>query len=450
MSDVIVIGGGPAGITAALEGAAAGADVTLVAAEPVGGRATWASLLPSKVLLTAADHLEQARRNPDLGLPGPPPDADLGRLRARIVALARARSARDQDRLRAAGVRLVAGRARFVDGDRIEIRGDDAVELLSFDRAIVAAGSVPVFPPEVRPDGRRILAPRFAGTLGEWPAHMIVIGGGVTGAEFASFFLSTGCEVTWVTDLARMLARFDPDIGEAVVESLAARGMTVVRSQPVVAARAGEEGVVVSLAGGRRLLGTHAFLALGRKADVADLGLDAVGLEVSDRGLATDAYGRTAQPHVYAAGDAAGPPFVANRGHAQARVAARHAAGAATPPFRPECVVEAVYAHPEAAQVGLTEIAAAAAKRPVRVGRARYGDALKAELGGAAEGFVKVVADAGDGRVVGAAAVGDSAAEVLAPAAVAIAAGMTVDDLAAIFPAHPTWSELLPLAARHL
>lgn len=449
MTTMIVIGGGPAGITAALEAANCGVQVTLVSAEPVGGRANWHSLVPSKVLLTAADHLGEAAHNPALGLAGAPPEPDLPSLRDRIADQARAWHQHHHALLEGRGVEIVSATARFVDAHRVELsREGTNAETMSFDKAVIATGSLPVFLPDIKPDGNRVLAPRLAGKLAEWPAHMIVVGGGVTGAEFAYFFNRTGGHVTWVTDLPRLLPRVDADLSNALEKTLAASGVTIMTSASVEAVQPQAEGVTVRLMDGRSLVGSHAFLAIGRRADTADLNLDAAGVEVTPEGIATDAFGRTSQAHIYAAGDVTGPPFVANRGQSQARVAARHASATETAGYRPETIIEAVYTQPQVAVVGLGESAAAAMGRAVRVFRAGCNEALKPRLAGASEGFVKIVCDGEDGRVLGGGACCDRAAEVLAPVAVAIAGGTTFETLAALFPAYPTLSELPNIAVR--
>jgi dihydrolipoamide dehydrogenase len=449
MTTMIVIGGGPAGITAALEAANCGARVTLVSSEPVGGRANWHSLVPSKVLLTAADHLGEAAHNPALGLAGAPPEPDLPSLRDRIADQARAWHRHHVSLLESRGVGIVSATARFLDAHRVELSREGAdAETMSFDKAVIATGSLPIFLPDIKPDGKRVLAPRLAGKLAEWPAHMIVVGGGVTGAEFAYFFNRMGADVTWVTDLPQILPRVDPDLSDVLEQALSARGITVMKSAPVEAVRPQTDGVSVTLKDGRSLAGSHGFLAIGRKADMTDLALDAAEVDVTPQGIATDAFGRTSQAHIYAAGDVTGPPFVANRGQSQARVAARHASTTETEGFRPESIIEAVYTQPQVAVVGLGESAAAAMGRPLKVFRAGGNEALKSRLAGATEGFVKILCDGEDGRVLGGGACCDRAAEVLAPVAVAIAGEMTTETLAAIFPAYPTLSELPGIALR--
>jgi dihydrolipoamide dehydrogenase len=446
---VVVIGGGPAGVAAALEAAMLGGEVTLIHAEPIGGRAAWHSLVPSKVYLTAADRLQEALHQPVLGLTGAAPAPALAAMRERIAAEAEAWSRWQVEQLARAGIAVVAGTAKLAGRDRISVGRDGGeAATLDFDKAVIASGSLPVFLPEVKPDGRRILAPRLAGKLAAWPEHLIILGGGVTGAEFAYFFRHMGCRVTWVTDQPVLVPRTDPDLAAALEQSLVAGGVEVVKSAPVTAAHAGETGVEVVLRDGRRLAGSHAFIAIGRRPDLADLELDRGEIRHGADGIAIDPFCRTSNLNVYAAGDVTGPPYVANRALAQARVAARHALGRPSLRFQPEAVIEAIYTSPQLATVGLSETRAAAEGIAITVHRCAFANALKPRLIGAPEGFVKVLAAADANRILGAGAFGHHAAEVLAPVALAIAQGMTVDHLADLFPAYPTMSELASIAVR--
>jgi dihydrolipoamide dehydrogenase len=449
MTKLIVVGGGPAGITAALEAAARGAQVTLVSAEAIGGRANWHSLVPSKVYLTAADHLGESHHYPDLGLRGASPEPDLAALRSRIADQARAWSGHHEHQLRQHGVTVIAGKASFVDSQYIRVdREGAAMQTLAFDRAVIATGSEPIFLPQIKPDGNRILAPRLAGKLAEWPRHMIIIGGGVTGAEFTYFFNRMGYPVTWVTDLAILLPRTDRDLSDALEQALQARGVTILKSAPVQSVMAEDDGVVATLKDGRSLAGSHAFIAMGRRPDTAGLNLEAASIAYTAQGIHVDAFCQTSQPHIYAAGDVAGAPYIANRGQAQARVAARHALGVATPPFRAEAIIEAIYTSPQLAQLGLTEFEAAHQGHTVKVYRAEYGDALKPRLSGDAMGFIKLLVDPQEGRILGGAALGERAAEVLGAIAVAMVGGVKIDTLATLFPAYPTLTELVGIAVR--
>ena len=446
---IVVIGAGPAGVAAALEAAALGGDVTLIHAEPIGGRATWHSLIPSKVYLSAADRMEEAEHQAVLGLTGATPVPSLAAMKDRITREAQAWSQRQTRQLAEAGVIVVAGKAKLTGPSQVVVEREGAGDqILSFENVIIASGSVPIFLPDIKPDGRRILAPRLAGKLAEWPEHLIMIGGGVTGAEFVYFFSRMGFRVTLVTDQPAILPRIDAELVAGLEQSLVARGVAILKSAPVAAVHADDKSVRVTLQDGRRLDGSHAFIAIGRRPDVADLGLASAGIEHNGRGVVIDAFCRTRCPSVYAAGDAAGPPYVANRALAQARVAARQALGAGSDPFRPDAVVEAIYTSPQLATVGLSEMQAAAERIDIIVRRISYVDALKPRLIGTTEGVVKIVVAAENNRILGAGAFGSHAADVLTPVALAIAKGLGLEDLAELFPAYPSVSELAFIPAR--
>lgn len=443
MPRLVVIGGGPAGVTAALEAAHRGAQVTLVEAAHLGGRATWHSLVPSKVFLSAAEALGTARPWLDAPLPRPP----LALLRERIHALAVAQSRAQQEALIHAGVTLVQAVAAFESPHILRLEGEDGRQMrLEFDIAILATGSEPIFLPQLKPDGKRLLAPRAMAHLETWPEHLIMIGGGVTGSEYVSFFNQMGVPTTWVTDLPTFLPRVDADVAAAFAAIMAARGVALYPNAPVEAAESGDQGVRVVLRDGRVLEGSHAFIAIGRQADTARLNLAAVGLSASRRGLVVDAFGRTALSHIYAIGDVAGPPYTVNRAQAQARVAVRHALGLPTLPLDAVVTAEAIYSDPQVAQVGLGEDAVRQQGRMVRILRADFAQGLKPQLGAHAQGFLKLVVEAQSGHLLGAAALGSHAAELINALAVAVQMRATLDDLARWAPAYPTLGDLVGIA----
>jgi len=447
---VAIIGAGPAGVTAAQAVANAGARATLIGAELPGGRAGWHSLLPSKVLLTAADSLGLAERFQMLGLAGDGGSPDIETMTRRIRALSQAWSEAQMADLSRRGVQFLAGTATFVSDHRLRVTlPEGSPTELEADAVIVASGSVPIFPPNLKPDGNQIIAPRFVGKLERLPATLAMVGGGVTGTEFVYAFNRLGVAVTWLVDEFGVLPPFDRETVAVLVRALEARG--VVRHEGVAAdsAVADSNGVTVTLRDGRSFSAEMGFIAIGRRPDVAGLNLEAAGLAVDPRqGIQVDGYGRTAVPHIYAAGDVTGLPMTANKAMAQGWVAGRHAAGAPVDPYQPETIVEATYTDPQVAQVGLREDAARERGHQIRVLRLGYEAGLKAALLEEAEGFVKLVVDAGDGLLLGASAVGAHAADVLAPLALGIRLGARLSDLTALFPAHPGLTELAFDAAR--
>jgi pyruvate/2-oxoglutarate dehydrogenase complex dihydrolipoamide dehydrogenase (E3) component len=445
-----VIGSGPAGIAAASAAADSGANVTLIGAEPPGGRAGWHSLVPSKALLSLADSLGLADRFARLGLEIASAEPDMGVLVQRIRALSQAQSDRQAADLARRGVQMLAGKAAFAGPRHLQVAaGEGRPTVLEVDAIIIATGSVPIFPPGLKPDGQRIIAPRFVSGLDHLPGSFIVVGGGVTGAEFVYGFNRLGATVHWVIDEFGVLPPFDRDVVGVLVDALAARG--VVRYEGIAAdsAVSDAEGVTVTLADGTVLRTEMAFMAIGRQPDLLELNLEKAGLYVDFRqGISVDGFGRSAVPSIYAAGDVTGPPMTANKAMVQGWIAGRHAAGAAVEPCRPETMIEAVYSEPQVAQVGLNQATAAAHGHPIRELTVNFDSGLKATLLDETEGLVKLWADAGDHTLLGAAAVGAQAADILAPVALGLSLGARLDEMAALFVAHPSLSELVFAAAR--
>jgi pyruvate/2-oxoglutarate dehydrogenase complex dihydrolipoamide dehydrogenase (E3) component len=442
---IIVIGAGPAGIEAAKAAALAGGQVALVSEEAVGGRAGWHSLLPSKVWLTAADMVGLLSEAPVMAEAGlnsyiPPAAAIVNQIRAVKENWNRLQ----RQALEAVGVEILPGLANFESIGRVAIQDADGqvLQRRQAEAVIVASGSVPFFLPNLRPDGKRVLAPRFASHLDPLPEDIVVVGAGATGCEFTYFFNRLGVKVTWIIDQNGVLPAFVPEAGLFLANILAARGVHLVRDQVAERVERGGDGVIVVTSDGQRYPADMAFVAIGRKPDLGRLNLEALGLQVTPgQAPATDGYGRTGVPGLYLVGDAAGAPMVANRAMAQARVAGRHAAGAQTPPFRPETVIRAIYSEPQVAQVGTAQ------GEGVHTLRLPFRQGLKANLLAGDAGFLTLAYN-DDRRLLGGVAAGPDAADVLAPVAMAIYLNASLDDLAAVYSAHPTISELAFMAAR--
>lgn len=444
MKQIVVIGGGPAGVEAAVAAAQGNTQVTLISEGPLGGRTGWDSLLPSKVWLHAAEvagvAAHAAAEGVQLGAAQVEPAAVL----SRIKAVAQRWSEREAQRLHAAGVNVINGVAAFSGPHELVVRNGENQQVLAADAIIIATGSVPRFPPTMKPDGQRIIAPRFASHLSTLPPDMIVIGGGPTGSEFASLFSRLGVKVTWIVGAPGVLPMFDPAAGQALAAVMAAQGVTI-HQVDVERAERTEAGVAVTTADGATYTAAMAFLAIGRVPDLSRLNLAAAGLKVGENGqLAIDNYGRTEAGHIFAVGDAAGGPMLANRALAQAWIAGRTAAELPAPGYCPHTVVSAVYTVPEIAQVGIVSGGEGELQRV----RAAYTASLKAYLSDETEGWVELVFDAANRQIRGGVAVGAHAADLLALVALAIQSNATIADLAAIFAAYPTLSEAVFAAAR--
>lgn len=444
---IIVIGGGPAGVDAAEAAAKAGAQVTIVSNAPIGGRAGWHSLLPSKVWLTTADSLALFADAEQLGVTGTDDlNLTLSTLIDRIRAVKKSWNTQQKEKLAALGVQFIPGTAHFESADTIQVVHEEgeASQQLQADAFIVTTGSVPVFPPSMKPNGKTIIAPRFASALDSLPDSIAVVGGGATGSEFVYLFNRLGLDVTWIVDQFGVLPDFDPDAGRFIADTLVRRGVNLVAGQMASQIDQTDEGIAVVLADGSRHAADMAFLAIGRKTDVAGLNLEAAGLVLEKGTVAVDVYGRSPQPHIYFAGDVTGPPMIANKATAQAWAAGQHAAGLTLPVCPPEAVIAAIYTEPQVAQVGTLSGAG------VKTSQVPYLASMKTHLLPEGDGFVKLAYGENDSRIVGAVAVGHYAADVIAPVAVAIRAGLTVQEFGVLYGAHPTFSELAFTAARQV
>lgn len=439
---IVIIGGGPAGIEAAKAAAKAGAQVTLVSNTPLGGRAGWHSLLPSKVWLTAADTLGAFAEAEGMGLFGAAGQADAPAIVERIKVVKAGWHSQQQAALAKAGVAVVIGTAVFHDSHTLTISQEESQFSLAADAFIVATGSVPVFPPTMRPNGRNVLAPRFASALHTLPKSMVVVGAGATGTEFVYLFNRLGLAVTWIVDQFGVLPDFDRQAAQTLVAILARRGVTIVAGHMAERIDQIEAGVAVATTDGALHPAAAAFLAIGRKPDTADLNLAAAGLTLEKGTVMVDENGRSPQPHIYFAGDASGLPMIANRAMAQAWAAGRAAAGQPPVPFSELTVIGAVYAEPQVAQVGVLQ------GEGLKTVSVPFSASLKSHLLPDEEAFVKLAYAEENGRLTGAVAIGPHAADVLAPVMVALHAGLAVSDLAALYAAHPTLSELAFAAAR--
>lgn len=440
---IIVIGSGPGGIEAARTVAVNGGRATLVADTPIGGRAGWDSLLPSKVWLATAGRLGEIEAARDMGLPGAATgDVDTSGVLTRLKEISEEWNGAQRAALEALGVEIIPGVASLAGPQTVEIASGDVHTQRAADAVVVAAGSVPWLPEGLRPDGERIIVPRFASQLEQLPRRLIVIGGGPTGCEYAYLFNRLGVAVTWIVDYLGVLPNFHPDAGAALAEALRGQGVALVAERAATRIDRAGDGVVVHLDDGGTLEADIAFVAIGRRPDWGRLNLAAAGIDPTDGRVTVDAYGRCTNPAVYLVGDADGGLMHANKAMAQGRIAGLHALGLPVEPFSPDRVLLATYTEPQVAQVGQVE------GMDIVTRRVPYVAALKAGLLGETSGFVEISYRPEDRRLSGALAVGPHAADVLAPLVVALQLKATVDQLATVYVAHPTLSELPFLAAR--
>lgn len=439
--DVIIIGGGPAGAETAIEAAARGLKTLVITEMPAGGRATYGSLLPSKAWLHAA---EERNHGADGGGRDTGELPDLAPLRTHIQELQKARTAQLTENMKARGVEVVAGTARFIKRNTVRLRGEDGSVDISGKNIVVTAGSEPRFFPKVKPDGERMIAPRHTQKLQELPKRMIMVGGGVTGCEYATAFRKMGAEVTLITDIDRLLPRTDPELAALLQKRMEALGISFVFNSPIKSVENQGSEVLTTTADGTEYRTDYTFIATGRRPDDSFLEEAEEHPARTDGGwLQADAAGRTSLEGVYAAGDIAGPPLTANNAHTMARRIVRDILGERQSSQAPT-LIEAVYTEPQVVHIG-PALELSAGLSGVKEHRVRYADTLLGRIHGDEDALLKIWVDEESAAIRGAAAFGENAVDILAPVQLAMEHGVSYRDLRGTPLAHPALSEVLTM-----
>jgi NAD(P)H dehydrogenase (quinone) len=460
MTRIVIIGGGPAGYEAALVAAQLGAEVTIVEADGAGGACVLSDCVPSKTFIASSDAITAYRHEGSLGVRVSDPDAvglDAAAVHARVKRLALAQSADIATKLGKAGVEVVHGRARLGEDSlghthQIVVSPVDGAEhTIKAQVVLIATGATPRILPDAEPDGRRILTWRDVYDLPRLPERLIVIGSGVTGAEFASAYLAAGCDVTLVSSRDHVMPSEDTDAARVVESVFASRGMTILPNSRAAAARAVGDGVVVDLVDGRSIEGSHVLMAVGSVPNTADLGLETYGVEMAEgRYVKVDRVSRTNVPGVYAAGDCTGILALASVAAMQGRIAMWHALGEAVAPLRLKTVSANVFTDPEIATVGVSQDDVDSGRVPGRTVNLPLAGNARAKMADMQDGFVKLFCRPASGLVIGAVIVAPKASELILPMALAVENHLTVGQLAHTITIYPSLSGSLTEAARQL
>jgi len=377
---------------------------------------------------------------------------DLARVNQRVLALAAEQSEDIGRRLEREGVRVVVGRGRLDGPERVVVTGPEGVvEEIDADAVLVATGAAPRTLPTAEPDGERILTWEQVYDLTEVPEKLIVVGSGVTGAEFASAYLALGIEVVLVSSRDRVLPGEDADAAEVLEQVLTRRGMTVMsRSRMASVARDGDT-VTVTLTDGRSVTGSHCLLALGSIPNTAGIGLESAGVKTDEGGfIVVDRVSRTSARGVYAAGDCTGVLMLASVAAMQGRIAMWHFLGDAVAPLDLKKVSSNVFTAPEIATVGWSQQAVDAGEIVAESVRLELSGNPRAKMQGVRDGFVKLFCRPGTGIVVGGVVVGPRASELIHPVSLAVAESLTADQVANAFTVYPSNSGSVAEAARRL
>ncbi|MFN3866511.1 MAG: NAD(P)H-quinone dehydrogenase [Demequina sp.] len=453
---IVIIGGGPGGYEAALVAAQDGAEVVLIERQGLGGNAVLTDVVPSKTLIATAEWRTIAERAPQLGIRDADGSSmrefvehvvDMAAVNDRVRGLVAKQTGDIAARLATHEIRVIDGEARLLSATRVEAGG----EVFDADAILIATGARPRTLPTAQPDGERILTWTQLYDVDVLPEHLIVVGSGVTGAEFAGAYRLLGSEVTLISSGERVLSNQDPEAAELIQDVFASRGMTVVGGARAEAVENTGDGVRVSLTDGRVVEGSHCLMAVGSVPNTQGIGLEEAGVEVDARGhIRVDRVSRTTARGVYAAGDCTGVLPLASVAATQGRIAMAHALGDAVSPLELGHVAACVFTAPEIASVGATEAQLVERGIFYEVSRLDLARNPRAKMLGIDAGFVKIFGHTVTGQILGAVIVGSRAGEHIFPLSLAVAHHLTVDDVASAFTIYPSLSGTTSEVARRL
>jgi dihydrolipoamide dehydrogenase len=446
---VLVLGSGPGGYAAAFRAADLGLDVVLVERhEQLGGVCLNVGCIPSKALLHVAKVIAEAETVGTHGVSFGAPEIDLDALRSWKEGVVGKLVGGVTQMAKGRKVQVVHGEARFTGPHMLAVAGDAGTTTVSFDHAIVAAGSRSVRLPGVPHDDPRVMDSTDALALEEIPGRLLVVGGGIIGLEMATVYDALGSEVTVVELLDDLIPGADRDLVKPLAKRIGERYAAIHVGTRVEGIEAREDGLHATFSGDvADAVFDRVLVAVGRTPNGAGLGLDTAGVHVDERGFVpVDERRRTNVDHIYAIGDVAGGPMLAHKATAEGHVAAEVIAGHPAV-FDPRGIPSVAYTEPEVAWVGLTETEAKAEGKAYEKSAVPWSASGRALASDAAAGLTKLLRDPETGRILGAGIVGTNAGELIAEVGLALEMGADVADVGLTIHAHPTLSETVMLAA---
>ncbi|WP_416443587.1 NAD(P)H-quinone dehydrogenase [Leucobacter sp. HNU] len=466
---IAVLGGGPGGYEAALAGAQLGAEVTLVERVGVGGSAVLTDVVPSKSLIGTAGGVQAVRDSGKLGVQAFVPGGDgkpvrpeiavnLKAVNKRLLAMAAAQSDDMHRTLEQAGVRIVHGEGRLDGPNAVVVATAAGTEGTDFDRIeadtiVVSVGASPRELDSAKPDGERILTWKQLYDLPAIPEHLVVVGSGVTGAEFANAYRTLGAEVTLVSSREQVLPGEDKDAAAVIEREFKRLGMNVMSKSRADSVTRTENGVLVELSDGRTIEASHCLMAVGSIPNTAGLGLEEAGVGLTESGhIHVNKVARTSIPSIYAAGDCTDFYPLASVAAMQGRTAIMHALGDFVRPIDLRNVSSNVFTYPEIATVGWNEHSLADASDMAKAISHTIPLSVnpRAKMIGFTDGFVKLFAWQASGTVIGGVIVSHRASELIFGLALAVEHRLTVDQVASAFTVYPSMTGAITDAARAL
>ncbi|WP_264050309.1 dihydrolipoyl dehydrogenase [Methylobacterium flocculans] len=450
-AQVLVIGAGPGGYTAAFRAADLGQSVVLVERWPnLGGVCLNVGCIPSKALLHAAKVIDESHAMAAHGISFTAPQIDIDKLRDWKDGVVKRLTGGLTGLAKQRKVTVVTGEARFVSPNQVAVEHEGQTRIIGFDHAIIAAGSEPVQMPFIPHDDPRVIDSTGALELDGVPARLLVIGGGIIGLEMATVYHALGSKVTIVELMDQIIPGADKDMVTPLMKRISKQYEAIHLKAKVTAVAATPEGLKVSFEGGTAPASDtfdKVLVSVGRRPNGKRIGAEAAGVAVDERGfIAVDKQMRTNVPHIFAIGDVVGQPMLAHKATHEGKVAAEVAAGKASA-FDAKVIPSVAYTDPEVAWVGMTENEAKA--KGIKVGKGVFPWAASGRslALGREEGLTKVLFDPETDRILGCGIVGPSAGDLIAEAALAIEMGADAEDIGLTIHPHPTLSETIGLAA---
>ncbi|MGJ7923120.1 dihydrolipoyl dehydrogenase [Neobacillus sp. LXY-4] len=448
-TETIVIGGGPGGYVAAIRAAQLGQKVTIVEKEHLGGVCLNVGCIPSKALIAAGHKYETAKHSESIGITAENVRVDFTKVQAWKASVVNKLTGGVEGLLKANKVDIVRGEAYFVDANTLKVMDENSSQTYTFKHAIIATGSRPIELPAFK-YSKRVLDSTGALALTEIPNKIVVIGGGYIGTELGGAYANFGTQVTILEGMDEILNGFEKQMSAIVKKNLKKKGAEIITKAFAKGVEETETGVTVKYevnGEAKTVEADYVFVMVGRRPNSDEIGLEQVGIEMTDRGVVKiDKQCRTSVGNIYAIGDVVPGPPLAHKASYEGKIAAEAIAGLPSE-IDYLAIPAVVFSDPELASVGYTEkqakeegIDVTAAKFPF----AANGRALALD---ATDGFLKLVTRKEDGLVIGAQIAGPSASDMIAELGLAIEAGMTAEDLAMTIHAHPTLGEITMEAA---
>ena len=452
MTNVVIIGGGPGGYEAALVATQLGADVTVIERDGIGGAAVLTDVVPSKALIAVAEAATDTKGSSILGVHATDVTIDLAEVNSRLKKWAATQSSDIRQRLLTQGVKVLAGRAELIDSQNVHVKLQDGSEVnLAAEVILLATGARPRELPSAVIDGQRILNWKQLYEFTELPSNLIVVGSGVTGAEFAGAYQALGSQVTLVSSRDQVLPGEDSEAAKVIQDVFADRGMKVVSQSRAVQVTLTEEGVAVELSTGEVIYGSHCLMAVGSLPNTEDLGLEKVGVKTNEAGfIEVDKVSRSSIRGIYAAGDCTGVMMLASVAAMQGRIAMWHALGDAVHPLNLDTVSSNVFTDPEIATVGISQSDVDSGREVANVINLPLATNARAKMQGISEGFVKIFCRPDTGVIVGGVVVAPKASELIFSIALAVEHRLTIDQISQTITVYPSLSGSIAEAARQL